>query len=143
MRSKSNQRRRGAAIVEMAVCLPILMVFVLGIIEFGQGYLAKHLLANACRMGARMSIVDGATNSAVEAKVKQFFADSLRGDPDDLVVTFEVETTKGVVGTDISLATTGDICTVSTTISYDNVALISGGFLDGLSLQNECTMEHE
>lgn len=143
MRSKSNQQRRGAAIIEMAVCLPILMVFVLGIIEFGQGYLAKHLLANACRMGARMAIVDGATNAAVETKVKQFFADSLRGDPENVVVTFEVAKTDGTDGTDISSATTGDICTVTASITFDSVALISGGFLNGLSLQSECTMEHE
>ena len=141
MRRKSN--RRGAAIVEMAVCLPILMIFILGIIEFGQGYLAKHLLANACRMGTRLSVVDGATNTTVETRVKQFYADALNGDPEDIVVTFEVETPGGSVGTDIATATSGDMCTVHVAISYDDVALISGGFLDGLSLQSQCTMERE
>jgi Flp pilus assembly protein TadG len=119
------------------------MLFLLGIIEFGHGYLAKHLLANASRMGTRMSVVDGATNAEIEGKVQQFVADSLGANINGVVVTFEVEHASGGTSSDISTATTDDMCTVNVAISFDEVALFSGGFLNGLSLQSECTMEHE
>ena len=43
----------GAAMVEMAFILPILLALVLGIYEFGRGYQAKVELTGAVREGAR------------------------------------------------------------------------------------------
>lgn len=50
------QRRRderGAAVVEFALILPILVLFVFGIIEFGRAYSARIQLTAAVREGAR------------------------------------------------------------------------------------------
>ena len=140
MRTKSKRLRRGAAVVEMAICLPILMLFILGIVEFGRAYTAEHLLSNAGRMGARMSIVDGSTNSAVETKIQDFIVGTLSVEADDVLVTFD---TTGTGGSDISKAITGDMCTVNVSISFADVSLLAGGHLDHLWLDAECTMEHE
>ena len=45
-----RQRRRGAALVEMAVCLPVLVMVILAIIEFGGGMMVAELLNDAARV---------------------------------------------------------------------------------------------
>lgn len=47
-------RERGTAIVEFALVLPILVMLVFGIIEFGRGYNAKITVTHAAREGARV-----------------------------------------------------------------------------------------
>lgn len=74
-RSKWGRRRhaqRGAVAVEFALILPILLLLVLGIIEFGFGYHAWDATQNAAREGARLGavsfseqeIIDRAKNAA-------------------------------------------------------------------------------
>ena len=48
-----RKSERGAAVVELAVVLPILVLLLFGIIEFGRGYNAKVELTAAVREGAR------------------------------------------------------------------------------------------
>jgi len=50
--SQANNER-GAAAVEMALVLPMLIALVFGIIEFGRAYNAKLELSSAVREGAR------------------------------------------------------------------------------------------
>ncbi len=47
---------RGAQLVEFALMLPLLVVVVVGIADFGAGYTLKDKLANAARDGARVAI---------------------------------------------------------------------------------------
>ncbi len=56
--------RRGAAVTEMAVILPVLLLFVLGIIDFAQIMYAYGAVSEAARVGARYAIVHGAASSA-------------------------------------------------------------------------------
>ncbi|MBZ0258666.1 pilus assembly protein, partial [bacterium] len=44
---------RGSATVEFALVLPILMLLLFGIIEFGRVLSVQHLLNTAAREGAR------------------------------------------------------------------------------------------
>jgi len=46
---------RGAQIAEFAVALPLLIVFVVGIFDFGLAFGTKQKLANAAREGARVA----------------------------------------------------------------------------------------
>jgi Flp pilus assembly protein TadG len=48
-----RQDERGAALVEFALILPVLVLFVFGIIEFGRAYSARIQLTAAVREGAR------------------------------------------------------------------------------------------
>jgi len=55
-------RDRGAAAVEFALVLPILLLLVIGIIEFGRAYHVQTTLSNAARDGVRvMALQDSAT----------------------------------------------------------------------------------
>lgn len=53
------KNQRGTAAVEFALVLPLLILFIFGIIEFGLAMHAKEILTNAGREGARAGIVFG------------------------------------------------------------------------------------
>ena len=48
------ERERGASVVEFALILPLLIVLVLGIIEFGHAFQVQGTLSAAAREGARV-----------------------------------------------------------------------------------------
>lgn len=50
--------QRGAVAVELALVLPILVMLLFGIVEFGRGYNAKVSLQGAVREGARVLALD-------------------------------------------------------------------------------------
>ncbi|HQF02856.1 MAG TPA: TadE/TadG family type IV pilus assembly protein [Phycicoccus sp.] len=56
-------RERGAAAVEFALILPILLVLIGGIVDFGRAFFAQVVITNAAREGARAAVV-GADASA-------------------------------------------------------------------------------
>lgn len=52
-----NQSECGASAVEFALLLPLLMMLVFGIVEFGLAMYRQAILTNASREGARLGIV--------------------------------------------------------------------------------------
>ena len=52
---------RGAAAVEFGIILPVLMLILFGIIEFGMIMFSREVITNASREGARAGIVQSAT----------------------------------------------------------------------------------
>ncbi len=70
---KSKQKERGAVAVEMAVLLPLLLLILIGTMEFGRVFNVQNSLTQAAREGARNAAihysdgtmdVDGAVTSA-------------------------------------------------------------------------------
>jgi Flp pilus assembly protein TadG len=55
-RFKKNER--GASLVEFALVFPILLLLVLGIIEFGWAFNGWIILTGAAREGARVAVLD-------------------------------------------------------------------------------------
>lgn len=53
----------GAQLVELALALPLLLVFVVGIIQFGGAFNLKQKEANAAREGARVMVSNDLSNS--------------------------------------------------------------------------------
>jgi Flp pilus assembly protein TadG len=52
-RGARSRDDRGAAMVEFAIVLPLLLVLVMGIIEFGRAYNTQVAIQSAAREGAR------------------------------------------------------------------------------------------
>lgn len=48
---------RGAAAIEMAIILPLLLVLVGGIIDLGRAFMLQVILTNAAREGTRVAVV--------------------------------------------------------------------------------------
>ncbi|MDR6620908.1 TadE/TadG family type IV pilus assembly protein [Sinomonas atrocyanea] len=60
-------REKGAAAVEFALIVPILLALVLGIVEFGHIYNAQLVITNAAREAARTMAVTGDPGTALTA----------------------------------------------------------------------------
>jgi Flp pilus assembly protein TadG len=75
-RIDSNQRRRGAVVVECAFIIPLCLLFLLGIYEYGRFVMTRQVLANAAREGARFAVVHtlDKTTQDVQNVVDQFLA---------------------------------------------------------------------
>lgn len=58
---------RGAAAVEFAIVLPVLLVLLLGIIDFGYAFYVQGALSNAAREGARDMAIH---NSPAAARIR-------------------------------------------------------------------------
>ncbi len=94
----TNQRRarttseRGAALLEVALTLPLLLLVAIGIFEFGRAYQTWQILTNAAREGARVAVLPGVNDAAVEARVQQYLEAGLLPGADDADVLIDRDT---------------------------------------------------
>jgi hypothetical protein len=142
---------RGAELIEMALILPLLLVIVAGIIDFGFLFQRFVVLTNAAREGARVAVlpgylpVDGEGNpitTAIEGRVRDYVRDGL-GEP---------TANPGVFVTRDAL-TAGfpapvQLVRVRATLDYDYlilgpVAALLGGNFDSITLEARATMRLE
>ena len=128
----------GTSVVEMAIVLPLLLLLVFAIGDFGIAYTRWNSLTNAAREGARMGVVfrnpcDAATvTTDIQNTVETFAASSGLDGPS--IVT----TVTGVC------AATGTQLTVNSTVPYDYVALHAlAGFAPTLNLSAQTVMRNE
>jgi Flp pilus assembly protein TadG len=61
---RSNERERGAALVEMCIMLPLLIIIAFGIIEFGNAWGNRLKIETAARAGVRVGSNLGADRMA-------------------------------------------------------------------------------
>ncbi len=66
--------RRAAAVVEMAVVTPILVMMTLGILELGYSLMVRHTVAMAAREAAREASLPDVTIGDVQGKVDRAMA---------------------------------------------------------------------
>lgn len=65
------RNRRGNAVVEMALMLPLLLLIVFGITEFGRAWMAVNVMHTATREGARLAAVSsgGSDSTSIRNRV--------------------------------------------------------------------------
>src|SRR3990172_9556085 len=63
---------RGAAIIETALTLPIVLLVCVGIFEFGRAYQTWQVMTNAAREGARVAVLPTIDAGAAEARVLEY-----------------------------------------------------------------------
>ena len=61
---RAATRTEGAQLLEFALSLPFLLVFLVGIIQFGSAFNLKQNMANAAREGARIVISNSLTDNS-------------------------------------------------------------------------------
>ncbi len=133
--------RSGAALVEMAMVLPIFVVLLLGLVEFGRAIMVGQMVTNAAREGCRQAILDGSTNTAVDTFVKDFLQTSANVSRSD--VTVNISIANPVAAGQLSLATSRDLVTVAVSIPFTRVSYLPPSFLGAASLSAASAMRHE
>jgi Flp pilus assembly protein TadG len=104
--------RRGQALVEFALILPLLMLVLMGIIELGRAWNMKQVLTDAAREGARLAVVGDPSLSSYAATRTAIFKHV-----DSMLVRAGMDTTRDRVTFPDSLRN-GTGRTVSVRIAY-------------------------
>jgi len=144
-KQRNQQNRRGASVVEFAIVLPLFLVIVLGIIEFGRAMQVSQLVTNVAREGARRAIIPGSTNTDVQTSITTFLKETLNVDGANVTITITVTPASGtgIPGSTLADAQQGDQVTVTVSVPFDQVALLPGKFLSSTNLTGQCIMRHE
>ena len=85
--SKRIRNQRGAALLETAITIPIVLLVCVGIFEFGRAYQTQQVLVNAAREGARISIITGNTDQQVTDAVRNYITSGRLTSPGSATVT--------------------------------------------------------
>lgn len=63
--------RRGQALVEFAITVPLLLILLIGIVDFARAWNVYQVLTDAGREGTRLAVVDnGSTTAEVRTVIK-------------------------------------------------------------------------
>jgi Flp pilus assembly protein TadG len=69
---KRLRNQKGAALLETAITLPLVLLVTVAIFEFGRAYQTWQVLTNAAREGARVAILSGSTDGQVTDAVVNY-----------------------------------------------------------------------
>ena len=138
MRSRGFRRdRRGSALVEFAITVPILLAVLLGIFEFARAWNIQQVITNAAREGAREAVVPSATTAGVRTAVEDYLR-AANVDPAGAVISIFNSTSPGA----------SDSVIVSYNYQYQlfgkAVSLLSGGAVaNSVNLRSTSIMRNE
>jgi Flp pilus assembly protein TadG len=159
--SRRPSRRRGTTVVETALVLPVFLMFVFVLVEFGHAEMIKNMLRGACREGARMGCTEGSTSADVQARVKEILgpavapgkvqvyvkdASSFDGSGTPPQSSSELESLSDL---EVADADQGQLFLVRATVDYNDVAVVPvsipilGNYLEGIVLDGQAFMRHE
>lgn len=131
--------------VETALVLPIFVLIVLGIVEFGRAFLVANMLAESARHGARIAILPGSTNSSVVTEVKSRVAElaSVNSQFVDVDVTVTPHPQNTGSNGSLSDAQKRDLVTVVVAVPFSKVNVMPIEWLKSTDLKGSCSMRHE
>lgn len=69
---KRIKNQRGAALIETAITLPLVLLVSVSIFEFGRAYQTWQVLTNAAREGARIAVLPDYTDTQVTSTVRNY-----------------------------------------------------------------------
>ncbi|OYW17607.1 MAG: hypothetical protein B7Z55_12175 [Planctomycetales bacterium 12-60-4] len=153
----ANQRRtacRGIVTVEVALIMPVFVLFLFAIMEFGHFCLVSHTLNAAARRGAHLGSFEDVTNAEVETKVKEIVGAVIN--PSKATITVRDASSfdsanfsasnidySSLPAVDLSTAEMGDCFIVRVTVPYDNVSLLPTFFVKGKTIVGQAATRHE
>ena len=126
---------KGQNLVEFAMVLPIFLILVFSIVDFGMGFHAWITVTNAAREGARVGAV-GADSATIQARVADTASSLTEG---DLVVT--VVNAQGGSGEAVSVDVEYDYELITPLSGI--LGIIGGGFGSPITFHSEAEMRIE
>ncbi len=126
-------REAGQSAVEFALVLPILLLLLIGVFDFGRAFYYYNAVANAAREGARAGVYTSASDASIRAAVHQYGV-GLVGLTDSNIVILPV-------GARFS----GEAIQVTVSYRFDAVTPLVDAFLPGgtITLISSSTMHVE
>ncbi len=116
--------------MEFAVVLPLLLLLLFGIVEFGWLFMIRQTLVNAAREGCRVAVLKTSTDLDVTERVREVMAP----------LGFDEGTVWSFTASDISAT----VQWVRVSTSVEAIALTGTLVVpDGMLLEGECSMRKE
>ena len=157
---RRQQDRLGTTAVEAALVLPVYILFVLAILEFGHAVMVNNVMRSACRQGARMGSTEGQSTADVEDRVEQVLSGAVNPSKVEIFVKNanvyddggnpangdEIETLPDI---ELSEAESRQLFLVRAKVNYRDVAILPidipylGEFLKNITLEGQAFMRHE
>jgi len=128
-RNWTDNRVRGVAAAELAVCLPLVVLLVIASIEACSAIFLKQSLTVAAYEGVRAAVAPGGTSSSVQATCNQVLADRR---VNGAAVT--------VSPSNISALAPGEYVNVTVTAPCSSNSLVPTSFYRGRSLSTTASM---
>ena len=72
MNMKRIRNQRGAALLETAITIPLVLLVTVSVFEFGRAYQTWQVLTNAAREGARVAVLADATDAQITSTVRNY-----------------------------------------------------------------------
>jgi Flp pilus assembly protein TadG len=94
--SKRISNQRGAALIETAITIPIVLLVCVGIFEFGRAYQTFQVLTNAAREGARTAVIVANTDQQVTDAVRNYLTSGRLLNPASAVIIVNRNEAMGV-----------------------------------------------
>jgi len=139
-----HSSRTGSAMVEMAVCFPVFMLILMGIIEFGRAMSVNQMLNSASRIGCRAAILDGSSNSSVTSVIKQHVTSTIGCEQSIITVAITATSSRtGSALSDVSQASTGDMIKLDVSVRFADVSWAVKDWMGGSRIRGQCSMQHE
>lgn len=114
---RGDRSIRGQSLVEFALVLPVFLLLLIGVVEFGRAWMTRNILTGASREAVRIAAVQGNSASALSR------ANSILS-------------SAGISGASVNISDDGaPYGTCSVTVSYSFPVSVAG-FLPGLGGSN-------
>ena len=133
-----REERRGQTLVEFALVLPLLVLVLVGIFDFGRAIFAYNTVSNAAREGARLAIVDQTTSDIQQ--IAAGAATALDVAEADVSVDFRTSDTAAAGSCNSRVGTptiVGCIAVVTVPYTYDAATPVIGHLVGPLTLTGE------
>lgn len=149
-----THHRHGALTVEVALIMPVFVLFLMAILEFGHFCLVKHTMQAAVRRAAHLGSFESTTTSQVETKVREIAGSVI----DQNLLTVQVRDASvfdsgnfnantldvsSLPAIDLTEAEMGDCFIVRATVPYDDVAILPPFWIQGKTIAAQAAMRHE
>lgn len=138
---KTINNQEGAAMIEFAIILPLLLLLIFGIIEFSLFLFNKQVITNAAREGARRGVIMRAATRDVSAENVEIIA-RVNEFAEAHLITFGAGSLSIVPLSDTRETSFGTDLVVEANFLYDFLFLSTIG-IGPINLQSVATMRME
>ncbi|MBN1919646.1 MAG: pilus assembly protein [Anaerolineae bacterium] len=135
MEKHSNRRSKGQGLVEFALILPLLLLILLGIFEFGRVLFIYSSLFNAAREGARYGVTSPRNYGGISTRAEEFIS---LVPPEDVDIWVWYDNGPGTSTTTNPDQVAAGISRVNVQVQYDIEAMtpLFDPFIDPIVLEN-------
>ena len=127
MKFRNKRTRTGANAVELAIVLPLLIIFFFGLWEWSRVEMMKHVCETAAFEGARQGSMPGATTTSMEEAAQEMLA----------LYNVSGETITATIDT------TAKTSTIQISIPLDDNTLVTKFFFFGQTITREFSLRQQ